>query len=78
MEAEGRMNRNHSQLGLKDLLAAYERDLLRSALEASGGNQSRAAKILGVLPTTLLEKMKRLGIPTARGRVADPLPFAPR
>jgi len=47
---------------LKDMVADYERKLILSALSASGGHQRRAAATLGVLPTTLLEKMKRLGI----------------
>ena len=47
---------------LKSLLDAYERRLIESALDASAGNQRRAAAALGVLPTTLHEKMKRLGL----------------
>ena len=47
---------------LKKLLDAYERQLIESALAASAGNQRRAAARLGVLPTTLHEKMKRLGL----------------
>lgn len=47
---------------LRDLLDAYERALIVSALEATGGNQRRAAARLGVLPTTLHEKLKRLGL----------------
>ena len=47
---------------LRDLVDAYERRLIEEALRASGGNQRRAAAALGVLPTTLHEKMKRLGL----------------
>jgi DNA-binding NtrC family response regulator len=47
---------------LRDLLDDYERGLILSALEKTGGNQRRAAAELGVLPTTLHEKLKRLGI----------------
>lgn len=47
---------------LKTLLDTYERQLIESALTASGGNQRRAAGRLGLLPTTLHEKMKRLGL----------------
>jgi DNA-binding NtrC family response regulator len=47
---------------LKNLLDAYERRLIESALAATAGNQRRAAAALGVLPTTLHEKMKRLGL----------------
>jgi DNA-binding NtrC family response regulator len=52
--------------GLKDALADYERRLIRAALERHGGHQRRAAAALGLLPSTLVEKMKRLGIPGAR------------
>jgi two-component system response regulator HydG len=47
---------------LKDLVEAYERRVIEEALRASQGNQRRAASALGVLPTTLHEKMKRLGL----------------
>jgi len=49
-------------MGLKNLLDAYERQLIESALGAAAGNQRRAAAALGLLPTTLHEKMKRLGL----------------
>ena len=45
---------------LKDLVDAYERGLIDAALAATRGNQRQAAFRLGVLPTTLHEKMKRL------------------
>jgi DNA-binding NtrC family response regulator len=51
-----------SRLTLKDMLDAYERHIIEEALLASHGNQRRAARALGVLPTTLHEKMKRLGL----------------
>jgi len=47
---------------LKAMLEAYERQLIQSALTAATGNQRRAAALLGLLPTTLHEKMKRLGL----------------
>jgi DNA-binding NtrC family response regulator len=47
---------------LKDLVDAYERRLIESALADTDGNQRRAAAALGLLPTTLHEKMKRLGL----------------
>jgi len=47
---------------LKNLVQAYERQLIESALTAAAGNQRRAAASLGILPTTLHEKMKRLGL----------------
>jgi DNA-binding NtrC family response regulator len=51
-----------SRLNLKALLEAYERQLIESALRATHGNQRRAARALGLLPTTLHEKIKRLGL----------------
>lgn len=59
-DQEGRMASNGATL--KHLLEDYERQLIESALVASRGNQRRAAATLGVLPTTLHEKMKRLGL----------------
>ena len=54
---------------LKALLEQREREIILAALAEAGGPQRRAAAILGLLPSTLCEKMKRLGIPgrTARG-----------
>ena len=51
---------------LKTLVDDYEKQLILEALHAAGGQQRRAAASLGVLPSTLHEKMSRLGIPTAR------------
>jgi DNA-binding NtrC family response regulator len=50
---------------LKTQLIEYERELILYALDQAGGNQRRAARLLGVGATTLCEKMKRLGL---RGR----------
>jgi len=58
--------------GLKDLLEAYERSLIVDALTACGGHQRRTAARLGILPTTLHEKMKRLGL-LRRRHVGDRL-----
>jgi DNA-binding NtrC family response regulator len=57
---------------LKALLEAYEKQLIQSALVATAGNQRRAAATLGLLPTTLHEKMKRLGL--LRRRDTTPVP----
>jgi DNA-binding NtrC family response regulator len=66
---------NAERKGLKELMTEYERDLIVAALTASGGNQRRAAAMLGVLPTTLHEKMKRLGL-IQRREEAAPAPIA--
>ncbi len=54
---------------LKDVVQDYERRLLLMALELSGGNQRRVAASLGLLPSTLSEKMKRLGLRPTRSRL---------
>ena len=51
---------------LKDLVQEYERQLLLMALELAGWNQRRVAASLGLLPSTLSEKMKRLGLRSTR------------
>jgi DNA-binding NtrC family response regulator len=56
------MEDTRSSEGLKALVSAYERQLIETALAAAEGNQRRAAASLGLLPTTLHEKMKRLGL----------------
>jgi transcriptional regulator with GAF, ATPase, and Fis domain len=53
---------------LKTQLEEYERELILSALKACGMSQLLAAKILQVRPTTLNEKMKRLGLRSPRPR----------
>jgi DNA-binding NtrC family response regulator len=69
--SEGPMLNSPSQRPtLKDLMDSYERSLIQAALEATAGNQRRAAASLGLLPTTLHEKMKRLGL-LRRGRTSD-------
>jgi DNA-binding NtrC family response regulator len=60
-------------MNLKALVEDYERRLIEEALGQSAGNQRRAAVALGVLPTTLHEKIKRLGL----RHVSQPIdPFA--
>ena len=60
-----------TQVSLKDMMSEYERALIVQALIGSAGHQRRAAALLGILPTTLHEKMKRLGIPTRTGLLRD-------
>ena len=38
-----------------------ERELIQRSLERTGGNKGRAAKLLKLKRTTLVEKIKRLG-----------------
>jgi DNA-binding NtrC family response regulator len=51
-------------VGFYDAVARYERGLIEAALERAGGVQKHAAEMLGLKPTTLNEKIKRLGIET--------------
>jgi len=46
---------------LYKVLADLEDRLIREALERSGGNKNRAAKILGLNRTTLVEKLRKKG-----------------
>ncbi|MFO0610634.1 MAG: sigma-54 dependent transcriptional regulator [Polyangiales bacterium] len=48
--------------GLREEVAAYERGLIERALAACNGNQSEAARRLGVSRMTLLDKLKRHGL----------------
>jgi DNA-binding NtrC family response regulator len=58
---------------LKQLVDDYERRLILAALGRNRGNQRRAAEELGCLPTTLNEKMRRLGLRACdQGRGSDP------
>jgi DNA-binding NtrC family response regulator len=46
-------------------LASIERDLITRALERTRGNRNRAAELLRIKRTTLVEKLKRLGVDQA-------------
>ena len=48
---------------LDEVLANYEQRMLYQALEHAGWVKTRAAELLKIKRTTLIEKMKRLGIP---------------
>ncbi|HEY8347822.1 MAG TPA: sigma 54-interacting transcriptional regulator [Symbiobacteriaceae bacterium] len=47
---------------LQEAVAAAEQAALRRALEASGGNKTEAARLLGIAPRTLYYKLKRYGM----------------
>ncbi len=47
-----------------DAVGRFERQLIEGALRRTGGVQKHAAELLGLKPTTLNEKIKRLGIVT--------------
>jgi len=48
-------------LDLAAYLAAVERDLILRSLDRTAGNRNRAAELLRIKRTTLVEKLKRLG-----------------
>ena len=47
---------------LRERVESYERSLIAAALERSAGNQSAAARSLGVSRVTLIDKLKRYGL----------------
>jgi len=47
---------------LRGQVAAFERGIIERALAATGGNQSEAARRLGVTRMTFIDKMKRHGV----------------
>jgi DNA-binding NtrC family response regulator len=53
-------------VSLDAVMAEYEERMLLQALENSGWVKTRAAELLKIKRTTLIEKMKRLGIPLKR------------
>ena len=58
-------------LSFRDVVEEVEEQLIREALEHTHGNKNRAAQLLGLNRTTLLEKMKR------RASTRPPPPLAP-
>ena len=53
--------------GLFDRLREIERPLIMLTLEATRGNQIRAAEVLGLNRNTLRKKIRDLNIPVVRG-----------
>ena len=51
-------------INLHDEMRMFEVHLIQSALERTGGHQTRAAQLLGINLTTLHNKLKRLNIST--------------
>jgi sigma-54 specific flagellar transcriptional regulator A len=49
-------------LDLKNYLCNLETALLRQALQQAGGTVARAARLLNLRRTTLVEKMKKYGM----------------
>jgi DNA-binding NtrC family response regulator len=60
-------NAENRTLRLNEEVRKFETDLIRTALVRTGGNQLRAARLLGVKHTTLNAKIKRYGIMAGNG-----------
>jgi len=60
------------KLSLKDFLARVELLLIIHSLNRANGNQREAAKILGIKPTTLNEKLRRYNIGFRKSAVDNP------
>lgn len=54
----------HTEMGFRDAVRSFEKDLIEEALERTDWVKSRAARLLNINRTTLIEKMKRLNIPS--------------
>ena len=50
-------------IDLDGYIAAIERELIRRSLERTDGNKGRAARLLNLKRTTLVEKLKRINRP---------------
>ena len=63
LKAELGTRENHNrEIDFYDEVERYEIELIRSALNQCGGNQSQAAKLLHLKSTTLNAKMKHYGL----------------
>ncbi len=61
----------------QDAMSEFEKKYIRKVLEASGGNQSQAAKALGIHRNTLGRKMEEYHLASRNGTVRSSKP-APR
>ena len=55
-------------INLREVIASFEKRLIESTLESTGGVQKDAARLLGLKPTTLNEMIKRHSILLPRDR----------
>lgn len=51
-----------ADIGFKQRIDRFERELLLGALKAAGGNKTAAARMLGMRPSTFRDKLERLGL----------------
>jgi len=68
-DLEGRVTRPRSERGkrLPELVADLERRFIRETLERCGGNQSRAARELGLTEQSLRYRLRKYAVAGARG-----------
>lgn len=59
---------SHGALDLQSEVHRFEAEMIRSALIRTGGRQRRAARLLGMKPTTLNSKIRRYQIDKERRR----------
>ena len=52
---------NRDGIDFQAFVSGVERQLILQSLERTGGNKGRAAQLLHLKRTTLVEKLKRLG-----------------
>jgi nitrogen regulation protein NR(I) len=57
---------DESGIDLNGMISSMERHVIQQALGRTGGVRSKAAELLGLNRTTLLEKMKKMGIETRK------------
>ena len=55
-----------TEINLKQGMEAHEREIIKSALERAGGNQTRAAKLLGISRRTLITRIETYNLPGPR------------
>ncbi|MGE0455515.1 MAG: sigma-54-dependent transcriptional regulator [Vicinamibacteria bacterium] len=65
-------------ISLRDVIANFERRLIETTLDSTGGVQKEAARLLGLKPTTLNEMIKRYSIALPRDRERRPPPLRER
>jgi transcriptional regulator with GAF, ATPase, and Fis domain len=54
------------EINYAETVARFEKGLIEETLRKARGVQRRAARILGIKPTTLNEKIRRLGVKVPR------------
>ncbi len=70
----GQVVAQHGRSLYRSVLVRVEGPLLRHALELSGGNQLKAARLLGINRNTLRKRLRLLGLlPSIRSNDAAPI-----